>query len=78
MIRRCWRCPASQQAARLENIARFLDFVGENTTRAAEQAREVLSTKAEAASPSRSPTRGPLSAAEPPHNGRTPPPTGLA
>jgi hypothetical protein len=25
--------------ARLENIARFLDFVGENTARAAEQAR---------------------------------------
>ncbi|WP_371575662.1 helix-turn-helix domain-containing protein [Streptomyces sp. NBC_01314] len=32
-------------AARLENVARFLDFVGENTTRAAEQAREVLHTK---------------------------------
>jgi IS30 family transposase len=30
-------------AARLENIARFLDFVGENTARAAEQAREILS-----------------------------------
>jgi predicted transcriptional regulator len=29
-------------AARLENIARFLDFVGENTARAAEQAREIL------------------------------------
>jgi hypothetical protein len=27
---------------RLENIARFLDFVGENITRAAGQAREVL------------------------------------
>jgi DNA-binding transcriptional regulator GbsR (MarR family) len=38
-------------ATRLENIARFLDFVGENITRAAEQAREVLYTKAEAASP---------------------------
>ena len=35
-------------AARLENIARFLDFVGESITRAAEQAREVLSTKTEA------------------------------
>jgi DNA-binding transcriptional regulator GbsR (MarR family) len=34
-------------AARLENIARFLDFVGENITRAAEQAREVLYTKPE-------------------------------
>jgi hypothetical protein len=38
--------PASPAAARLENIARFLDFVGENITRAAEQAREVLYTKA--------------------------------
>jgi DNA-binding transcriptional ArsR family regulator len=35
-------------AARLENIARFLDFVGESIIRAAEQAREVLYTKAEA------------------------------
>ncbi|MEU8590197.1 helix-turn-helix domain-containing protein [Streptomyces sp. NPDC048664] len=31
-------------AARLENIARFMDFVGESILRAAEQAREVLST----------------------------------
>ncbi len=52
--------PGTPAATRLENIARFLDFVGESTTRAAEQAREVLYTKAEAASPSRSPTRGPL------------------
>ncbi len=29
-------------AARLENIARFLDFISESITRAAEQAREVL------------------------------------
>ncbi|MFF1838350.1 helix-turn-helix domain-containing protein [Streptomyces sp. NPDC058231] len=36
-------------AARLENIARFLDFVGESIIRAAEQAREILYTKAEAA-----------------------------
>jgi len=35
-------------AARLENIARFLDFVGESIIRAAEQAREVLYTKTEA------------------------------
>ncbi|MCM2416877.1 MarR family transcriptional regulator [Streptomyces sp. RKAG293] len=33
-------------AARLENIARFLDFVSESITRAAEQAREVLHTQA--------------------------------
>ncbi|MFD7276435.1 helix-turn-helix domain-containing protein [Streptomyces sp. NPDC059862] len=34
-------------AARLENTARFLDFVSESTIRAAEQAREILHTKAE-------------------------------
>ncbi|WP_413471596.1 helix-turn-helix domain-containing protein [Streptomyces sp. MB09-02B] len=32
-------------ADRLENVARFLDFVSENTTRAAEQARAILHTK---------------------------------
>ncbi|MCL6734697.1 GbsR/MarR family transcriptional regulator [Streptomyces neyagawaensis] len=32
-------------AARLENVARFLDFVSESTIRAAEQARAVLHTK---------------------------------
>ncbi len=31
-------------AARLENIARFVEIVGESITRAAEQAREILST----------------------------------
>jgi DNA-binding transcriptional regulator GbsR (MarR family) len=31
-------------AVRLENIARFMDFVGESITRAANQAREVLTT----------------------------------
>jgi DNA-binding transcriptional ArsR family regulator len=40
--------PGTPAAARLENIARFLDFVGESITRAAEQAREVLHTNAEA------------------------------
>ncbi|WP_328614825.1 helix-turn-helix domain-containing protein [Amycolatopsis sp. NBC_00355] len=35
----------SPAAVRLENIARFVDFVGENITRAAEQAREILYTK---------------------------------
>lgn len=34
-------------AVRLENVARFLDFVAESLARAAEQAREVLNTKAE-------------------------------
>jgi DNA-binding transcriptional regulator GbsR (MarR family) len=42
--------PDTPAAARLENIARFLDFVSESITRAAEQAREVLHTKAEATS----------------------------
>ncbi|MGW8634944.1 helix-turn-helix domain-containing protein [Streptomyces sp. NPDC055793] len=33
--------------ARLENVARFLDFVSEGITRAAEQARDILYVKAE-------------------------------
>ncbi|MFG2603268.1 helix-turn-helix domain-containing protein [Streptomyces sp. NPDC048514] len=37
--------PETPAAARLENIARFLDFITESITRAAEQAREVLYTK---------------------------------
>ncbi|WP_406393266.1 helix-turn-helix domain-containing protein [Streptomyces sp. NBC_00882] len=39
-------------ATRLENIARFLDFVSESLTRAADQAREVLHTKPETPSDS--------------------------
>jgi DNA-binding transcriptional regulator GbsR (MarR family) len=35
-------------AARLENIARFLDFISESITRAAEQAREVLRSRPDA------------------------------
>lgn len=35
-------------AVRLENIARFLDFMSESLSRAAEQAREVLHTKPDA------------------------------
>ncbi|MEW2045834.1 helix-turn-helix domain-containing protein [Streptomyces sp. NPDC005476] len=42
--------PDTPAGTRLENIARFVDFVSESTLRAAEQAREVLHTKAEAAS----------------------------
>ncbi|MBL1087631.1 helix-turn-helix domain-containing protein [Streptomyces actinomycinicus] len=38
-------------ATRLENAARFLDFVSEGLIRAAEQGREVLHSKAQAASP---------------------------
>ncbi|MCG8922088.1 helix-turn-helix domain-containing protein [Lentzea sp. CC55] len=37
--------PGTPAAVRLENIARFLDFVSEAITRAAEQARDVLHTK---------------------------------
>ncbi|MDT0467301.1 helix-turn-helix domain-containing protein [Streptomyces gibsoniae] len=39
--------PGTPAAARLENIARFVDFVAESISRAADQAREVLYTKAE-------------------------------
>jgi hypothetical protein len=42
--------PGTPAATRLENIARFLDFISESITRAAEQAREVLHTKPEATS----------------------------
>jgi predicted transcriptional regulator len=39
--------PDTPAATRLENIARFLDFVSESIARAAEQAREILHTKPE-------------------------------
>ncbi|MDT0303602.1 GbsR/MarR family transcriptional regulator [Streptomonospora wellingtoniae] len=39
--------PDTPAAARLENIARFVDFVGESITSAAEQAREILHTQPE-------------------------------
>lgn len=52
--------PGTPAAARLENIARFLDFVSESIARAADQAREVLHSKAEATLPSSPPARGPL------------------
>jgi DNA-binding transcriptional ArsR family regulator len=39
--------PGTPAAVRLENIARFLDFLSETITRAAEQAREILYTKPE-------------------------------
>ncbi|WP_405472221.1 helix-turn-helix domain-containing protein [Streptomyces canus] len=44
--------PGTPAAIRLENIARFLDFVSESITRAADQAREVLHTKPETSSDS--------------------------
>ncbi|MGW5578491.1 helix-turn-helix domain-containing protein [Micromonospora chokoriensis] len=37
--------PHTPAAARLENIARFLDFISESIIRAAEQARDVLHTR---------------------------------
>ncbi|WP_232233897.1 MarR family transcriptional regulator [Micromonospora chokoriensis] len=40
--------PQTPAAARLENIARFLDFISESIVRAAEQAREVLHTRSQA------------------------------
>lgn len=42
--------PGTPAAARLESAARFLDFVSESLIRAAEQAREILYTKAETTS----------------------------
>ncbi|GHB50931.1 MarR family transcriptional regulator [Streptomyces cirratus] len=42
--------PGTPAAVRLENVARFLDFVAESLARAAEQARDVLHTKAESTS----------------------------
>nr|WP_231972635.1 MarR family transcriptional regulator [Nocardiopsis alborubida] len=39
--------PGTPAAVRLENIARFVDFVRESIIRASEQAREVLHTKPE-------------------------------
>ncbi|MGC4853443.1 helix-turn-helix domain-containing protein [Micromonospora sp. DT4] len=40
--------PGTPAAARLENIARFLDFISESITRAAERARDVLHASAAA------------------------------
>ncbi|MEU0114866.1 helix-turn-helix domain-containing protein [Streptomyces bobili] len=41
--------PHTPAAARLENVARYLDFVTESITRAAEQARDILHTSPPAA-----------------------------
>lgn len=43
--------PGTAAAARLENIARFVDFVSEAIGRAADQAREILHTKPDPISP---------------------------
>lgn len=42
--------PGTPAATRLENISRYLDFISEAITRAAEQAREILHTKSTATS----------------------------
>ncbi|MBG0855138.1 helix-turn-helix domain-containing protein [Streptomyces spinoverrucosus] len=44
--------PGTPAAARLENIARFVDFISESIARAADQAREILHTKPEGSSDS--------------------------
>ena len=49
--------PHTPAAARLEKIARFLDFISESITRAAEQAREVLHTKPATHNEPSTPTR---------------------
>ncbi|MGW0991668.1 helix-turn-helix domain-containing protein [Streptomyces sp. NPDC002486] len=41
--------PGTPAADRLENVARFLDFVSESTARAAEQARDILHTRSSTA-----------------------------
>lgn len=50
--------PHTPAAARLENIARFLDFISESVVRAAEQAREVLHSRPEAAPAQPDPDQG--------------------
>ncbi|MEV3971772.1 helix-turn-helix domain-containing protein [Streptomyces sp. NPDC050698] len=44
--------PGTLASARMENVARFLDFVSESTARAAEQARAILHTRPETTSDS--------------------------
>ncbi|MFJ8731490.1 helix-turn-helix domain-containing protein [Streptomyces bauhiniae] len=49
--------PHTPAATRLENVARFLDFISESIVRAAEQAREVLHTGPGTAAPDTAPAR---------------------
>ncbi|WP_374250781.1 helix-turn-helix domain-containing protein [Micromonospora sp. R77] len=51
--------PHTPAATRLENIARFLDFISESIVRAAEQAREVLHTAPGTTSNHTTPAPGP-------------------
>ncbi|GAA2143190.1 helix-turn-helix domain-containing protein [Kitasatospora kazusensis] len=48
--------PGTPAAARLQNIARFVDFISESIARAADQAREILHTRPETSRPA---TTGP-------------------
>ncbi|MFF2267854.1 helix-turn-helix domain-containing protein [Cellulosimicrobium cellulans] len=48
---------SSPAGARLENMARFLDFVGESIARAAEQARDLLTSPGDAVADDRAPAR---------------------
>jgi DNA-binding transcriptional regulator GbsR (MarR family) len=52
-------------ANRLENIARFLDFISESISRAAEQAREILHTKPETISNDTAQPRRPPRSSQP-------------
>ncbi|MGI5493912.1 helix-turn-helix domain-containing protein [Microtetraspora malaysiensis] len=49
--------PGTPAATRLENVARFHDFITESLIRAAQQAREVLYTKTETETTSDNPTK---------------------
>ncbi|MFD3334427.1 helix-turn-helix domain-containing protein [Streptomyces sp. NPDC058700] len=51
--------PDTPAAHRLENVARFLDFVSESTARAAEQARDILTPRAAAPAGPRESDPGP-------------------
>ncbi|MEU6124747.1 helix-turn-helix domain-containing protein [Streptomyces sp. NPDC047123] len=60
--------PGTPAAARLENVARFLDFVSESIARAAEQARDILHAK-----PQPTPDDGPPSDHPAPSDDSPPP-----
>jgi DNA-binding transcriptional regulator YhcF (GntR family) len=56
--------PDTPAAIRLESIGRFVDFVGESIVRAAEQAREILYTKAGTTTAGTAETAGTTTAAD--------------
>ncbi|MYR09181.1 MarR family transcriptional regulator, partial [Streptomyces sp. SID724] len=60
--------PGTPAAVRVENVARFLDFVSEGIARAAEQARDILHAAPESApgsTPESAPGSTPASGARP-------------